>query len=234
MSIFGLPLLSKKRREMRRIFGAIHATRAWGEGESVSGPGSTRERAVSFLPDLIDLIHSLGVHSLLDAPCGDFNWASPLADSVGHYIGVDVVPQIIEENRRHASHRREFLCRDIVSQRLPQADVILCRDALVHLTVPDIFAALGNFRRTGAKFLLTTTFIGDRTNVEIATGGWRPLNLQREPFAFPPALACVDERCYHTGGIYSDKRLALWRIEDIPAIGPGRMHNPLLQRTQPR
>jgi hypothetical protein len=25
----------------------------------------------------------------------------------------------------------------------------------------------------------------------------------------------IDEKCWHTGGIYSDKRLALWRLEQI-------------------
>ena len=216
MGVLDFLPLSKKSREMRRVFGSIHAANAWGEAESVSGPGSTRARAESFLPDLISLVQSLQVRSLLDAPCGDFNWAPPLADAVDLYIGVDVVPQIIEANRRHASNRRRFICRDMVTQRLPRADVILCRDGLVHLGIDDILAALANFRRSRARYLLTSTFIGDRTNVEISTGGWRPLNLQRAPFAFPEPLALVDERCHHTGGIYADKRLALWRIEELP------------------
>jgi hypothetical protein len=25
----------------------------------------------------------------------------------------------------------------------------------------------------------------------------------------------IDEKCWHTGGIYADKRLALWRLERI-------------------
>jgi len=99
---------------------------------SASGPGSTRERAATFLPDLIDLIQRLRVSTLLDAPCGDFHWAAPLAEAVDFYVGVDVVPALIEENRRRwSSPRRRFLCRDIVCQRLPSANLILCRDALV-------------------------------------------------------------------------------------------------------
>ena len=31
MTLLGLPPLSKKSREMRRVFGAIHAARGWGD-----------------------------------------------------------------------------------------------------------------------------------------------------------------------------------------------------------
>ncbi|MET1078869.1 MAG: class I SAM-dependent methyltransferase [Pseudomonas sp.] len=202
---------------MRRVFAEIHQGRTWGDCESISGPGSTRARAATFLPDLVALVRSLEGHTLLDVPCGDFNWAAPLADSVGCYIGVDVVPALIEANhRQHASANRRFLCRDLVRQRLPKADIVLCRDALVHFSQADIMAAIANLRRTGAAFLIATTFVGDRANADIGTGEWRPLNLQRPPFSFPSPLALVDERCQHTDGIYSDKRLGLWRFSDLP------------------
>ena len=202
---------------MRRIFATIHSTKGWGDCESSSGPGSTRARAASFLPDLLDVLGSLSVSTLLDAPCGDFNWAEPVADAVERYIGVDVVPELIRANRRRwSSRRRRFVCRDMTRQRLPTADVVLCRDGLVHLSVADIRLALRNFQRTGARYLIATTFVGDRDNGDILTGDWRPLNMQRAPFVFPDPLAVVDERCHHTGGIYADKRLALWRLDTLP------------------
>lgn len=211
----GPPEVDGDRRQMRRIFAGIYATQAWG-GESVSGPGSTCGRASSFLPDLIRLVRDLGVSTLLDAPCGDFNWAEPLADSVPDYVGIDVVPQLVRRNRRQfGSPRRRFLCRDLVRDRLPATDLVLCRDALVHFSFDDARRALANLRATGATYLVATTFVGDRRNEEIATGGWRPLNLQRPPFDLPAPLAGVDEQCHHTGGIYADKRLALWRMADL-------------------
>ncbi|HEX5854477.1 MAG TPA: class I SAM-dependent methyltransferase [Thermoanaerobaculia bacterium] len=208
---------SRKTRAMRRVFGRIHAARAWGECESFSGPGSTRERAASFLGELIALVQSLGVSTLLDVPCGDFNWAGPLADSVQSYVGIDVVPALIKENvRRWAAPNRVFLCRDLVNERLPAGHLILCRDALVHLSTADAVAALANFRRTGAEYLIATTFVGERSNADIVTGGWRPLNMERAPYNFPPPLTLLDERCDHTGGIYGDKRLGLWRFHALP------------------
>ena len=202
---------------MRRVFSGIHEGKLWGDCESSSGPGSTRDRAASFLPALIALVESLRIATLLDAPCGDFNWAAPLSDSVERYVGVDVVPALIVANRRHwSSERRRFLCRDFVRQRLPSADLVLCRDGLVHLSAGDIVSAVGNFRRTGAQYVIATTFVNDRPNPDIATGEWRPLNMERPPFSFPPPLELIDEHCHHTGGIYADKRLALWRFQDLP------------------
>src|SRR4249919_1717120 len=168
MTIFDLPQSSKKTREMRRIFSTIHAERNWGDCESSSGPGSTRKRAAAFLPDLIANVRSLGIRTLLDVPCGDFNWASPLADAVDRYFGVDIVPALIRSNRqRWSSPNRQFLCRDMVHQRLPPADLVFSRDALVHLDHADILLTLANFRRTGATYLAATTFVGDRNNGDI-------------------------------------------------------------------
>jgi len=82
----------------------------------------------------------------------------------------------------------------------------------------NIFQALSNLRRTGANYLITTTFLGDRSNEDIRTGEWRALNLQRPPFQLPAPLALIDERCHHTDGIYADKRLGLWRFADLPAF----------------
>src|SRR5262249_33033935 len=144
---------------MRQVFRRIHAARAWDGGESSSGPGSTRERAAAFLPELLALVQSLRISVLLDAPCGDLNWAEPLAAAVPRYIGVDVVPALIRDNLlRRAAPNREFRCLDFVHERLPAADLILCRDALVHFSHSDALTALANFRRTGARYLIATTF----------------------------------------------------------------------------
>jgi len=97
-----------------------------GSEESVSGPGSTRARGESFRDDVIALLRTIGARTLLDAPCGDFNWMDSVADAVN--VGVDIVDVLIERNARvHGGERRTFLCRDFTRDPLPRADVILCR-----------------------------------------------------------------------------------------------------------
>jgi hypothetical protein len=204
---------------MEATFSRIYEQNVWANAESVSGPGSTIARAAEFIDDLVALLKHLDTRVLLDAACGDFNWAGPVADAVEQYIGLDVVSDLIVRNQ-HASAgvRRRFMRADLTADPLPQADVILCRDCLVHFSFQDIVRALHNFQHSGSRYVLTTTFIGRGANDDIATGAWRPLDLQAPPFALPLPLAVVDEKCMHTGGIYRDKRLALWTLAALPTL----------------
>jgi SAM-dependent methyltransferase len=200
----------------QEIFHDIFRRGLWANPETVSGPGSTRERAAAFRGDLMTLLAQFGARVVLDAGCGDFNWMADVVDSVESYVGIDVVPDLIARDiREHGRAGRTFLCCDITSDPLPRADVILCRDCLVHFSLADAQAAIGNFVRSGSAYLLTTTFLDTRQNTEIQTGGWRELNLQQPPFLFPAPLALVDERCLHSGGRYRSKRLALWAVEAL-------------------
>jgi hypothetical protein len=201
---------------MEDIFLAIYQGNLWGSPESRSGPGSTAARAADFLPDLVTLLRRFETRLLVDAPCGDFNWAGALAAVVDTYIGIDVVREIVARNQRLAGDSNAtFLHGDLTTDPLPIADVILCRDCLVHFSFADIRRALDNFKRSQSRYLLTTTFVEHDENADIATGEWRPLNLERPPFRFPPPRAVVDERCLHSGGLYRDKRLGLWELADL-------------------
>lgn len=204
-------------RSQQATFTGIFRANAWGSSESVSGPGSTQARGADFQDELISLLDEREIRSVLDAPCGDFNWMRHLlARRAVLYTGVDIVEDLIVANAgRHAAVERRFLCADMTRGELPKADLVICRDGLVHLSFRDARAAVRNFRRSGSRYLLATTFIGRTRNANIATGGWRPLNLEAAPFCFPPPLASIDERCTHSGGLYRDKRLGLWELASL-------------------
>jgi hypothetical protein len=200
--------------EQQATFTAIFQHKAWGDGESVSGPGSSRARGDDFRHDLVALLDAWHVRAIVDAPCGDVNWMRHiLADRPMSYTGIDIVEPLIASNvERYAAADCRFLCADLTRADLPRADLIICRDGLVHLSFADALAAIDNFRRSGSRYLLATTFIERVANDDVETGGWRPLNLQLAPFNLAAPLALVDERCTHTGGIYRDKRLGLWPL----------------------
>jgi hypothetical protein len=98
--------------------------------------------------------------------------------------------------------------------QLPSVDLIFCRDCLVRLSFANIRSAIANIKASGLTYLLTTTYPG-RQNSDIATGEWRPINLQAKPFGFPPPLVLINEQCVVTPG-YRDKSMGLWRIADLP------------------
>src|SRR5688572_25453055 len=121
------------RRSLEAVFSEIFRTNAWQDPESVSGRGSTLARTQvikSYLPLLLQELHA---ETLLDAACGDFNWMRYTDLGPVRYVGVDVVPDLIERNRRlYEDNRRTFAALDIAKDPLPHADVILCRDCLIH------------------------------------------------------------------------------------------------------
>ncbi len=206
-------------------FQRIHDSNAWGSAQSRSGRGSEDIQTAYLQTELPALFQRLGVQSILDAPCGDFHWMSGVPMGGVHYTGVDIVPALVENTRaRYESQnpQRQFVCRNIIEDPLPKADLIFCRDCLVHLPLKDIWRAIENFRRSGATYLLTTTFPGhDRKNAnwDIAVGDWRALNLLEPPFRFPKPVELINERCSEGDGEFRDKSLGLWRLSDLPA-GP--------------
>jgi hypothetical protein len=203
------------------VFRAIWISNHWGDTESRSGTGSNLRETAVLRNRLASLLESLAVRRLLDIPCGDFHWMKEVPFPAGLvYEGGDIVEQIVDRNHSYyGGEARLFRTIDLLRDPLPAADLILCRDCLVHFSFVDIFTAVGNLKRSGSKYLLTTHYANDRTNDDVHTGRWRPLNLTRPPFNFPSPLFVIDEECSEGDGRYQDKRLALWRLEDLPVSG---------------
>jgi hypothetical protein len=122
---------------------------------------------------------------------------------------------VAENQRRDGAPGRSFRRVDLRSDPLPAMDAILCRDCLVHLSFADALAVLRNFKRSGARYLLTTTFPGRQENRDTSGCEWRTLNLELPPFRFPPPLRSIDEKCAEAGGAYRDKALAVWELSAV-------------------
>jgi len=205
-----------RRAELEKLFETVFHENSRIGDESVSGPGSCLAQTAEIRRSLPHLLQSIGARSLLDAPCGDFNWMKHVVLGLEEYIGVDIVSDLVAENqRRYGRTDRRFIKADLTRDDLPDADVVLCRDCLVHLSYEDIRRAVRNIKRSRSTYFLTTTFPRLQANSDIVTGQWRPLNLQLLPFNFPNPIRIVVEGCTEAGGRYADKSLALWRLSDI-------------------
>ncbi len=166
--------------------------------------------------ELPKLIRSYNIKTMVDAPCGDWNWMSSTDLRLEKYTGVDIVPELIADNTaKYGSHKTEFVAWNIVTDRLPSADLILCRDCLVHLSFQDIASVIENFKSTDSTYLLANTYPLIERNENLFTGlGWRRLNLQRTPFEFPePMLMFPDCVSVDEGNF-----MAMWRLSDLPLI----------------
>jgi len=186
---------------------------------TVSGPGSELRETEDIRALLPRLIKRFNVASLLDAPCGDFSWMSNVDLRQCEYIGADVVPALIETNRaKYQRHGHQFILADLTKDPLPRADLILCRDCLIHLSFKDAVAVLRNFRKSGAKYLLVTTDPTIEANRPIRTGGFRAVNLELPPFNFPPPLELHRDRYPVKRDeqlIDPNKKLGLFLLSDL-------------------
>jgi len=204
--------------KMELIFSSIFETNAWSRdgSESVSGPGSEGLNVTAIKRELPSLLKDLRVGTMLDVPCGDFNWMKEVQLSLEQYIGADVVSAVIHRNRKlYGRPNRQFKILDITKSNLPHVDLILCRDCLVHFSYQHIHAAFKRFKESGSSYLLTTTFTNPRENIDIETGEWRTLNLQKSPFSLPAPLRVISDEYVGEGGVYKDKKLGLWKVSDL-------------------
>src|SRR5260221_9327824 len=96
---------------IRQVFAEINQKSLWENTESRSGIGSSLARTAKLRLELPILLQELAVQTLLDIPCGDFNWMYTVP--LGHirYIGADIVEELIIENRRKYRNRK-FLVLD--------------------------------------------------------------------------------------------------------------------------
>lgn len=204
-------------RPPAEIFTYIFDSNLWGSTQSDSGVGSELAATATVRGEIPALLRRLRARTLLDAPCGDFGWLAQADLSRVDYIGADIVAALVARNaERYPGPRRRFLCLDLITDPLPRADVVLCRDCLVHLNYPQIFATFANLRRSRSRYLLTTTFVELDANYDVDTGDWRAVNLCLPPFRLPEPEALIIEGCTEVGGAYADKALGLWKISDLP------------------
>ncbi len=188
----------------------------WHDDESRSGQGSNLAQTAVIRRELPLLFERLGIRTLLDIPCGDGRWMHHVDHRLDRYIGADIVPDLIEQLQVSARPGEEFMCLDAISDPLPQADAILSRDFFGHLSDEHLVAAVRNMKRSGAGLLIATTFPG-RPHLDIPTGRWRPIDLERAPYSFGPPVDAILEQCTQGNGRWADKTLAVWRFEALPA-----------------
>jgi SAM-dependent methyltransferase len=199
-----------------KIFEEKYSRNLWKSKETVSGPGSTEKSTENLISSLRLLLAELNVKSILDAGCGDFSWMKNIISDEIDYTGIDVVDELIKINlQKYQAPNIRFIKKDIASERLPGADLIICRDVLVHYSINDIKQTLRNFVKSGSQYVLTTSFEECRNNEEIFTGGWRSLNLEIEPFNLPAPQRRIYEMMDKEGKYFPDKHLALWKLQEI-------------------
>jgi hypothetical protein len=151
----------------------------------------------------ITSVKSLFPHlsSILEIQCGggyDIENCTALQDKKLNYIGIDVVDEVIYDNRQYFRDEKNkiFMTLDASNEPLPKADLVVCIGMAPYLPIPNIWSLLENIRDSEAKYFLFDFYPNSaETNAEITLNEEsvavktpaqkRAINLSKAPFYFP-------------------------------------------------
>ena len=211
----------KMDNNLEEKFTDAYKNNTWLRNKSKSGAGSDDENTKILKQEFIKLINKLKIDTLLDLGCGDFNWMKDIIDDldIKKYMGIDIVESVISKNiKKYGSDKVDFVQANIINTILPQSDLILCRDVLLHLSFEHVISFFKNINNFQFKYLLTTTFTDinrENKNLVVNEGFWTPFNLQNKPFNLPKPKQIINEQCSEGDGAFTDKSLGLWKKESF-------------------
>ena len=165
---------------------------------------------------LISIIKEHNVTTMIDVPCGDVNWQLGAweTDSLTAYIGLDIVPRVVEvDNARFAHHsNKRFADWDFASCSLPRivwpdqpdprpADLVHARHVLQHMPIARAAEAAYHLVASGARVVVVTGDYSKSTSgarrghqLKMREGEMGEKNMAVAPFFFPPPVACNSNR----------------------------------------
>lgn len=194
------------------IFNDYFKRRFWGNASGSSGPNSAHELTPILRQNLQQLLKEYKIHHIVDAGCGDANLIKYLDMSGITYVGVECVPALTELNQTHFKNHSLFSFQtvDVVTEKLPDTQLIICRDVAHYLPNELMFKMLHNFMQSPFEYLLIThnTHAPYSANTETDVGIFRPVNLTQAPFHFPEPLTTIKEDVFA-------KEMALFSYDQI-------------------
>jgi SAM-dependent methyltransferase len=125
-------------------FSEIYRRRLWGSG---SGTGSEERYSKAYCDFVVRFALERRVKRVVDIGCGDFSVGRRIAEAGFEYIGVDVVPEVIQGLQCQFGRKGvTFLRLDAITENPPAADLCLIRQVLQHLSNAEIVRVLDNCR----------------------------------------------------------------------------------------
>lgn len=170
----------------------------WGKGSNpyYSGHGSHHTEFVTPYISVVSqfLERFTKPITVCDLGCGDFNIGKQLIPYVSEYIGVDIVPALIQFNQeKYSLDGVRFKCLNLAEEELPKADCAILRQVLQHLSNKEIEGILPKLYQY--KYLIVTEHLPEgeyQPNLDIISGRNIRLrknsgvNLELAPFNFKP------------------------------------------------
>lgn len=208
----------------------------WEGNESVNGPGSTLALTENIRHELPRIFKQYGIKTMLDLPCGDWAWLRTVPLDGVDYLGWDVEPTLIAENKQLERPGVRFEEVNALTRvDFPCVDLILMKDFLYHLPTRYVLPILLKVILSGSRYLLVTHNPGCRNELrENEAAGMQgvdgyfvtPLDLTQPPFHLPQPIENIVEEAnaadYVDGGIervgMTNHTNSLFDLHDGPGL----------------
>lgn len=192
-------------KALQSTFQDVAKENSWGSSESISGLGSEMGATSTARACLGNWITKYKVGLFMDVPCGDANWqgAIPGMDSI-KYQGYDIAKHAVEaaqsKNQQHTNMK--FGQFDLCSGVPPgKPDLFMMRDVIQHLPLKNGREMLVNAKRSGAKWLVVSSYTGYGSNKDISPGAFYENDIHAAPFNMPAAEEdCDNYASDHSSG----------------------------------
>ena len=210
--IFGIII---KNTKGKKKFQYIYKFNYWkgGKSSSKSGYGSEIENTKKIIQSLSYFIKNYNIKTVLDIPCGDFNWFKKMNFTELKYTGADIVKEMIDiNNKKYSQDNIKFKVMDLLNDDLGDYDLIFNRDCLIHFDDKEIFKVLRNVSKTKSKYFATTSYLNSSKNIESKlTDNWRPLNLTIYPFMLNKPFKILDDQS-NENTITESKKILIYKL----------------------
>ena len=166
-------------------FNGIYADGIWAKdstGKGTSGSGSTLEITREYRAYIEDFLKKHAVTSVIDAGSGDWSFSKAIDWGDVSYLGIDIASDVIEVVRKkYEKGKIKFQVGDI-TEDLPAADLLICKDVLQHLSNNLVHKFIKNNLRKGKYKWVILTNDRSSENRDIPNADYRKINLAAPPF----------------------------------------------------
>ncbi len=172
---------------LNTTFNKIYTSNRWIFGSGTGSIAINNEKYIRFLQNFLDAHPD--ITNVLDVGCGDWQIGREIDWANRRYIGIDVSDHALTETKRKfESARTNFHIMDAANDELPDADLIIIKDVLEHLSFAAIQRILDKTHQY--EYILIQNDIGilETINFDIESGGYRKLDVTKSPFWFEAKL----------------------------------------------
>jgi SAM-dependent methyltransferase len=165
-------------------FDNVYLNDVWGYK---SGPGSDPTFAKPWIDQVNYFLSRKDVKTVIDIGCGDWRIGKCLNLEGKDYTGIDISSIILKETSLNATENIKFIHGDFETLETHDADLIIIKDVLQHLTNASIYNIINKIMGKAKYALICDDLDRDNksnNNADIMPGHHRFIDISAEPFNF--------------------------------------------------